>query len=855
LPPEHVVSRRLILAAAAVAVGAAGLGAAPAPAAIDPDLHTPASCSENTDGPLDYWFCNDGIPPTGGTNPNPSGESAVSVPAKYGGDGYTGLPAKAVDAAAMPGADPTGNVALDVDVSLPRSAAPAEGYPLIVMMHGCCSGDKTGWEATSFDAGGERWHYSNAWFASRGYAVISYTARGFVNGQNRGSTGETQLDSRSFEINDFQHLACQVLGAASSGDFDDVTGTAVAIDADNVVVTGGSYGGGFSWLALTDPKWTCTGDTGAGGTSMGLSAVAPKYGWTDLVYSLVPTGTHFQTPDALPATNGCDSGPIQVDGGGCPDGGTPLGMPKESIVAALYASGKTGIPPGTNHTTFPPEIDMGFACLSEAQPYPPIGPCADLLEPLLAEFLRERSAYYQEQFFQNIASDPSYRIPVFNAATFTDPLFTPVENRRMLNRLRSVVPDYPIQTYHGDVQHFVQNKAKEWGDLCGDHVCTVGEYPNGGDSPSDFNSDPAGLTRTGVTTRLNRFIDHYAKPASNSGEPQPAFDVTASLQVCPQNASTLGVAADEPGPQFDAPTFEELAPGVLEVNMPGPGSTTSKAVPNLHAVRADPVANFLSNRNGACPRETDLPGPGVASYISDPLPSDQTMIGATTVEIDFSFTGGDPVQSGLQLNSRLYDVAPSGEALMVDRGVQRVSHASTLTYQLHGNGWLFPAGHRIRIEIAQDDSPFVRFSTPPSSTSLSAVRLRVPVREGGSIGGGPEGPCADVRKGTRKRDRLRGSDRGDKIKGRKGDDRIKGLDGDDCLKGNRGRDRVKGNGDEDEVSGGKGRDNLIGGGGKDKIKARGGGRDRVRCGKGKDKAVVDRRDRVRKDCERVRRRK
>jgi dienelactone hydrolase len=843
------VSRRQTVAA--LAVCAFSLWAAPAHATVAGTLHGPANCSTITPIPgTDVKKCDDGIPNAGGLFPNFSGESAVTVPAKYGGDGYTGLPEKAGDAGSMPGANPaTGEVALDVDVTLPTSAPPAGGYPLIVLMHGCCSGDKTGWEATSFDAGGERWHYNNVWFASRGYAVITYTARGFVNGQNRGSTGETQLDSRSFEINDFQHLACQVLGNASQ--WDDVTGTSVSINPDRVVVSGGSYGGGFSWLALTDPRWTCTADTGAGGTAMSLAAAAPKYGWTDLVYSLVPTGTHLQQPGALPDTGGCDSGPLQFDGSECPGGGTPVGMPKESIITLLYTSGRTGLPPDFKHTTFSEEIDASFACLSEAQPYPPVGPCEGVLANSLVSFLRERSAYYQEQFFQNIASDPTYRVPVFNAATFTDPLFTPVENRRMLNRLRSVVPDYPIQTYHGDVQHFVQNKAKEWADLCSDHVCEVGEYPNGGASPSDFNSDPAGLTRTGVTTRLNRFMDHYAKPEANPSEPQPAFNVTASLQVCPQNAAGLGVAADEPGPQFNAPTFEELAPNVLEVNMPGPSSTTSKAVPNLHAVRADPAGNFLSN-GGRCPRETDVAGAGVASYISDPLPSDQTMIGATTVEIDFTSTGGDPGQSGLQLNGRLYDVAPSGEALMVDRGVRRVSHASTITYQLHGNGWLFPAGHRIRIEIAQDDSPFVRFSTPPSGTSLSAVRLRIPVREGGSIGGGPEGPCANVRKGTRKRDKLRGTDRGDKIKGRRGNDRIKGLDGDDCLKGNSGRDRVKGNGDDDVISGGKGRDNLLGGGGRDKIKARGGGRDRIHCGKGKDKAVVDRRDRV-KACEKVRR--
>ena len=30
-----------------------------------------------------------------------------------------------------------------------------------------------------------------------------------------------------------------------------------------------------------------------------------------------------------------------------------------------------------------------------------------------------------------------------------------------------------------------------------------------------MNATPTGLYRTGVTTRLNRFVDHYAQPAGN----------------------------------------------------------------------------------------------------------------------------------------------------------------------------------------------------------------------------------------------------------------------------------------------------------------------------------------------------
>jgi dienelactone hydrolase len=839
------------------ALGVTLVAAPGATAAIAPTLHADPACETRSPHPgYEYVFCDDGKPSNapapgpGGLIPNTSGAAAVTVPAKYGGDGYTGLPAKAADAGTMPGANSsTGEIALDVDVSLPTSAPPAGGYPLIVLMHGCCGGNKTGWEATSFDAAGERWHYNNAWFASRGYAVITYTARGFIDNQNRGSTGETQLDSRRFEINDYQHLACQVTAGAS--DFEDVVPgpDPVTIDPQRVVATGGSYGGGFTWLAATDPKWTCNAETGAAGTEMSLAAAAPKYGWTDLAYTLVPNGLHSQRPGALPATNGCDTGPKQLDGGDCPAPQAPVGTPKMSIVAGLYATGN--LPTG-DHTTFPPSIHEALVCLNG--PYPPeLNPgCANTIDSTLPEFLRDRSAYYQNDFFASIAADPSYRVPTFNAATFTDPLFPPSENTRMHNRLLETVPGYPLKAYFGDVQHFVQNKDKEWADVCGPdrHVCEQSDYPGG-----DFNADPTGLVRTGITTRLNRFIDFYAQPADGYGGGPPEFDVTASLQVCPENAGPVQ-PADEPGESFTAATFEELTPGTLIVDYQGIQRTQSNVEPNDHAIGADPVFNQLTN-NRECPTETGVAEPGVASYSSDPLPGPGTMLGAAEATIDFELSGPD---SGFQLNARLYDLYPNGTAVMVDRGTRRVTPAEAaagqVTYELHGNGWRFVPGHRIRIEVAQDDEPYVTASDVPSTAELSRVVLRVPIREGDfSVGGSPDarpGRCVNEARGTAQRDRLEGTQEGDKLSGRRGNDRLKGRHGDDCLRGGAGRDRAQGNGDDDELRGGPGSDRLGGGSGKDKVKAKGGGRDRVDCGKGKDKAVVDRRDRVR-DCEKVRR--
>jgi dienelactone hydrolase len=737
------------------------LSATPAQATMAPTLHLPANCTKKdaaddvtTTFEKPYWFCDDGVPMAGGTNPNVGGLSAITVPAKYGAPPATfdDLPLKAGDAAAVAGADPgTGDIALDVDISLPDAAPSGSGYPVVFMMHGCCSGNKTSWEAPTLDSSGEKWHYNNAWFAARGYVVVTYTARGFVGAQptNRGSTGETQLDSRSYEINDFQALACNVFAEVDGGAFEDVDGHAGLdeIDPSRMVVTGGSYGGGFAWLAATDPTWSCTADTPASGQPMSLAAAAPRYGWTDLAYTLVPNGTHMvRETDPITNTQGCADGPVDLDGmSTCSPPLSPVGVPKRSIVTALYSTGNSA----GDHTTFPPSITADFTCLTSTYPAEGNPLCTNTLSTSLPEFIRERSAYYQNHWFNDIGSMPSQRVPIYNAATFSDPLFPSYENRRMAKRIRAVEPSYPIKQYYGDYQHFVQNKAKEWGDLClpDRRVCQLADYPGG-----NLNADPpnlvAGPAGTGVTTRLNKFIDNYALPAGGFGA-VPANvtpDVTASLQIC-------DAANPEPGERITtdpaSSNFDALAPNTLTVNITGNQTTTSTVPGNSHATAADPLGNLLFN-GGRCPSHAGpnsvAPEVGVASYTSDALAGPATMIGSTRVTVDFDLTGG--TTDGLQLNARLYDVAPDGSAKMVDRGPRRITPEEEIggqvVFDLHGNGWRFPTGHRVRVELAQDDEPFVKRTDVPSSMTLSHLNLVIPTVEASTTAGGTADPKPSV---------------------------------------------------------------------------------------------------------------
>ena len=141
-------------------------------------------------------------------------------------------------------------------------------------------------------------------------------------------------------------------------------------------------------------------------------------------------------------------------------------------------------------------------------------------------------------------------------------------------------------------------------------------------------------------------------------------------------------------------------------------------------------------------------------------------------------------------------------------------------------------------------------------------------RGGNDVLSGVGGP--DCIAGQNGNDRLRGGAGNDLLIGGAGNDQLIGNAGNDELRGGTGNDRLSGSAGADVLVGEagadrltdtSGRDRFSGGPGNDRINARDrspyGRRvaDVVACGTGRyDIAIVDRRDRVSRDCERVSRR-
>ena len=124
--------------------------------------------------------------------------------------------------------------------------------------------------------------------------------------------------------------------------------------------------------------------------------------------------------------------------------------------------------------------------------------------------------------------------------------------------------------------------------------------------------------------------------------------------------------------------------------------------------------------------------------------------------------------------------------------------------------------------------------------------------DGGAGDDGLKGGAGDDSlKGGAGDDRLSGGSGRDAVTGGPDDDVLTGASGNDSIRGDAGNDRLSGGSGNDRIDVGKGRNRVSGGPGRDRIKAANGKRDRISCGSGRDRVVADRKDRVKRNCERV----
>lgn len=303
-------------------------------------------------------------------------------------------------------------VPLDVNVTLP-AASTSGPWPLIVQLHGWSQG-KSGGAITAR--------------ARNGYAVLSYSARGF-----HGSCGSvasrtpdpslaepdvcaergwTHLADARYEARDTQHLVGLLVDEGIA-------------DAARIGVTGASYGGGQSLILAALNGRTMLPDgrlvpwRSPAGVPLRIAAAAPIVPWSDLAAALAPNG---RTLD------------YRVDN----PYGARAGVQKESWNATLYGAGLgTGyyVPDGSD-----PSADLiGWnARVGAGEPYDD--------DPAVRRITRELSTFHSAYGIDDsVAPAP---LLIYNA--WTDDLFPADEAVRYWRRTSVKHPGAEIALHFAD---------------------------------------------------------------------------------------------------------------------------------------------------------------------------------------------------------------------------------------------------------------------------------------------------------------------------------------------------------------------------------------------------------------------
>lgn len=272
---------------------------------------------------------------------------------------------------------------LDARLELPPGTGP---FPLVTLIHGYA-----GSKRSSGDIAAE--------LLADGYAVLRYSTRGFGD-----SWGQVNLADVNAEIGDMRSMIAAVVDEKEFN-----------LNASKVAVTGASYGGGHSWLALLEPVFETPKKN-----TVQIVAVAPIVPWTDLLYSLLPNGRPRQSINGI--------------------GGLKL-----SFINGLYASGIRRNP-ARPYPNYPPYFIGWHAVLNTTEP----SSLSPIWNPIVDGLAGYRSIWWQQDFWRTVAQN---RVPVFQVQGFTDDLFPVPEARRMLLALKSLDPTYPIVSYFGDLGH------------------------------------------------------------------------------------------------------------------------------------------------------------------------------------------------------------------------------------------------------------------------------------------------------------------------------------------------------------------------------------------------------------------
>lgn len=423
-----------------------------------------------------------------------------------------------------------------------------------------------------------------------------------------------------------------------------------------------------------------------GGAHSWLAAV-------ESVFTTRPGGKTVQIRTVVPVAAGTDLLYSLIPNGRPNEATTPAGGVKLSYLNGLFLTGWRPPSQARPYSNYPDYLFQWGAVVNGTEPDYRI----PAWRPIVDGIQGYRSAYWQFAFWDRVRANAAAglpQLPIFQIQGFTDDLFPIHESLRMLRALKAVDPNYPIASYFGDVGHpRAVNKAEE------------------------------------VRYVLDSILEWLAFFLKGTGA-GPQLDVRAAV-TRPRDVPF------DPADVIAVSTYDDLATGHVRRRF-GDASLLTFNPANTSGFQWDPVVWLTAQELGVnppAPPSDDVPG-DVAVY---EVPVAQLRQGGNGLLV-----AGQPTVTFMasttahrvQLNVRLFDVAPDGTKQLVTRGTQTLDTGDpgssigtvTVTIVTYGNVWQAAAANTLRLEITNVDSPYITPSRIPSVTEISKVRWDIPIR-------------------------------------------------------------------------------------------------------------------------------
>jgi fermentation-respiration switch protein FrsA (DUF1100 family) len=345
---------------------------------------------------------------------------------------------------------------------------------------------------------------------------------------------------------------------------------------------------------------------------------------------------------------------------------SPIGISIASYITGLYALGQAS----------------GYYC-GEA----PASPCTDSNANLGLEYTQAMAGEPYTASEQATVNDiykyhGAYGIPLPKGGPapvllengFTDDLFPPSQALRAYNQIRAAQRGARVTLQFGDLGHSRgANKAGV------DHV---------------FQSQAVSF--------FNAYLKH-------AGTAPQAGAVEVFRETCPATAPI--------GSPLKASSWALLHPKSLSF-----GNGAAQTVTANGDSQDGPPFDPITGTSDSC--KTITPGSSSGAAVYTMKSKGFTLAGLPTVQATIKTHG--PYG---ELDSRLYDVLPSGQERLISRGAYRLlgNQSGQIVFQLHGNAYYFAPGDTVKLELRGNDANYLRPSNDKTFTvQVSKLKVSLP---------------------------------------------------------------------------------------------------------------------------------